>query len=177
MDRRNAIETAGKEKVDGQTQSPKHDQIKRGAIMSSNRWTPDQLKLAFHLYCQLPFGKLHSRNSEITELAQLIGRTPSAVAMKLVNFASLDPAITSTGRRGLGNASHADRSVWDEFHANWDGLVEKSASLRLSLSKKMMMIKKSLSQTRLLSSKISQAKRELLLSSNVSSKRFFDVPF
>ncbi len=104
--------------------------------MSSNRWTPDQLKLAFHLYCQLPFGKLHSRNSEIIELAQLIGRTPSAVAMKLVNFASLDPGITSTGRRGLGNGSHADRSVWDEFHANWDGLVEKSASLRLSLSKK-----------------------------------------
>lgn len=104
--------------------------------MRSNHWTPEQLKLAFHLYCQLPFGKLHSRNSEIIELAQLIGRTPSAVAMKLVNFASLDPTITSTGRRGLGNASQADRSVWDEFHANWDGLVEQSASLRLSLSHK-----------------------------------------
>lgn len=104
--------------------------------MKSNRWTPEQLKLAFYLYCQLPFGKLHSRNSEIIELAQLIGRTPSAVAMKLVNFASLDPTITSTGRRGLGNASQADRSVWDEFHANWDGLVEQAASLRLSLSQK-----------------------------------------
>lgn len=104
--------------------------------MSSNRWAPEQLKLAFHLYCQLPFGKLHSRNPEITELAQLIGRTPSAVAMKLVNFASLDPAITSTGRTGLGNASQADRAVWDEFHANWDGLVEESVSLRISLSRK-----------------------------------------
>lgn len=102
--------------------------------MISSRWTPEQLKLAFHLYCQLPFGKLHSRNSEIIELARLIRRTPSAVAMKLVNFASLDPAITSSGRRGLGNASQADRDVWDEFHANWDGLVEQSASLRISLS-------------------------------------------
>lgn len=102
--------------------------------MVSSRWTPEQLKLAFHLYCQLPFGKLHSRNAEIIELARLIGRTPSAVAMKLVNFASLDPAITSSGRRGLGNASQADRDVWDEFHANWDGLVEQSASLRISLS-------------------------------------------
>jgi len=66
----------------------------------NDRWTREQLKLAFHLYCQLPFGKLHSRNAEIVELAQLIGRTPGAVAMKLVNFASLDPAITSTGRAG-----------------------------------------------------------------------------
>ena len=50
--------------------------------MRNSRWSREQLKLAFHLYCQLPFGKLHSRNAEIMELAQLIGRTPSAVAMK-----------------------------------------------------------------------------------------------
>lgn len=102
--------------------------------MVSSRWTPEQLTLAFHLYCQLPFGKLHSRNSEIIELARLIGRTPSAVAMKLVNFASLDPAIASSGRRGLGNASQADREIWDEFHANWDDLVDQATSLRILLS-------------------------------------------
>ena len=102
--------------------------------MVSSRWTPEQLTLAFHLYCQLPFGKLHSRNSEIMELARLIGRTPSAVAMKLVNFASLDPAIASSGRRGLGNASQADREIWDEFHANWDDLVDQATSLRTDIA-------------------------------------------
>jgi hypothetical protein len=66
-------------------------------ISNSKKWTPEQLKLAFFLYCQLPFGKLHSRNPEIVKLARIIGRTPSAVAMKLVNFASLDPAIINTG--------------------------------------------------------------------------------
>ena len=50
-------------------------------------------------------------------------RTPSAVAMKLCNIASLDPAITSTGRSGLGNASALDREVWNEFHADWDRLA------------------------------------------------------
>ena len=64
------------------------------AMSRSPRWTRQQLKLAFHLYCQLPFGRLHRRNPEIVDLAELLGRTPSAVAMKLVNFASLDPAIT-----------------------------------------------------------------------------------
>lgn len=102
-------------------------------IMSSGRWTKNQLKLAFHLYCQLPFGKLHSRNPEIAELANLIGRTPSAVAMKLVNFASMDPAITSSGRSGLGNASAMDREIWNEFHTDWEGLAMECERLRLQL--------------------------------------------
>ncbi len=102
-------------------------------IMSNSRWTNEQLKLAFHLYCQLPFGKLHSRNPEIVELAKLIGRTSSAVAMKLVNFASLDPAITSTGRSGLGNASSLDREIWDEFHADWEGLAVECNRLKTAL--------------------------------------------
>jgi DNA (cytosine-5)-methyltransferase 1 len=102
-------------------------------IMTTNRWTKEQLKLAFHLYCQLPFGRLHSRNPEIIQLAKLIGRTPGAVAMKLVNFASLDPAITSTGRAGLGNAGALDKEVWAEFHADWEKLAIECEMLRRNL--------------------------------------------
>ena len=91
--------------------------------MKTRLWSQDELKLAFHLYCQLPFGKLHSRNPKIIELAGLIGRTPSSIAMKLVNFASLDPGITDSGRKGLGNASDLDRKVWGEFHADWERLA------------------------------------------------------
>ena len=101
--------------------------------MNSSRWTKEELKLAFHLYCQLSFGKLHSRNPEIVELASMINRTPSAVAMKLVNLASLDPAITRTGRSGLGNASALDREVWNEFHADWEGLAVECQSIREAL--------------------------------------------
>lgn len=101
--------------------------------MRNDRWTREQLKLAFYLYCQLEFGKLHSRNRDIIELAQLIGRTPGAVAMKLVNFASLDPAITSTGRAGLGNAGSLDREIWDEFHADWEGLAIECNRLKTEL--------------------------------------------
>ena len=101
--------------------------------MTTNRWTKEQLKLAFHLYCQLPFGKLHSRNPEIIQLAKLIGRTPGAAAMKLVNFASLDPAITNTGRVGLGNAGSLDKEVWAEFHADWEKLALECALLNAQL--------------------------------------------
>jgi predicted restriction endonuclease len=102
-------------------------------MMATNRWTKEQLKLAFHLYCQLPFGKLDMRTPEIIKLAGLIGRTPGAVAMKLSNFASLDPAITSTGRRGLEGASNLDREIWDEFHADWEALAVESEMLRQKL--------------------------------------------
>ena len=74
-------------------------------------WTRDQLLVAFALYCRLPFGRLHARNPDIIEFANAIGRTPGALAMKLTNIASLDPAITSTGRRGLKGASTADRAI------------------------------------------------------------------
>src|SRR6266481_5494837 len=101
--------------------------------MTTSRWTKEQLKLAFHLYCQLPFGRLHSRNPEIIGLASMIRRTPSAVAMKLGNFASLDPEITRTGRTGLGNAGSLDKEVWAEFHANWEKLAMECELLRRNL--------------------------------------------
>lgn len=102
-------------------------------MLTSKNWTKDQLKLAFHLYCQLPFGKLHKGNPAIIHLAEVIGRTPSAVAMKLVNFASLDPAITTSGRRGLDGASNLDREIWADFHADWEGLAVECETLRRAL--------------------------------------------
>ena len=83
-------------------------------------WTHQQLLVAFNLYCQMPFGKMHSRNPEVIKYAGLIGRTPSALAMKLTNIASLDPAITSTGRKGLQGASAADKAMWEEMQTDWE---------------------------------------------------------
>ena len=91
--------------------------------MATGLWTKEQIKLAFHLYCQLPYGRIHGRNPEIIALAKIIGRTSDAVAMKMLNIASIDPAVTGAGKAGLGNASALDRLVWDEFHADWERLA------------------------------------------------------
>lgn len=101
--------------------------------MARKDWTPEQVKLAFHLYCQLPFGRLHRGNPEVISLANLIERSPSAVAMKLVNFASLDPVITASGRKGLSGASKLDQAIWDQFHADWEGLVLEVNRIRHAL--------------------------------------------
>ena len=89
----------------------------------NNGWTRDQLLIAFNLYCQLPFGKLHKSNPDIIKYAKIIGRTPSALGMKLCNIASLDPAITSTGRNGLKGASNADKAMWAEMQKDWKSFV------------------------------------------------------
>ncbi|MGH8863333.1 MAG: HNH endonuclease [Burkholderiales bacterium] len=100
------------------------------AFTAAPQWSREQTLLAFQFYCLTPFGKLDSRNKKLIELAGLIGRTPGALAMKCVNIASLDPNIRESGRKGLSNASALDREVWDEFHANWDRLVEECEALR-----------------------------------------------
>jgi putative restriction endonuclease len=91
-------------------------------------WTRSQVLAALHLYTQLSFGQLHQRNPEINALADCMGRTPSSVAMKLTNLASLDPQITANGRKGLPGASQLDRTVWDELQTHWDSVALQAAS-------------------------------------------------
>lgn len=94
--------------------------------MPQHRWVREELLLAFNLYCKIPFGQFHQHNPSVIELAELTGRTPSAVAMKLTNFASLDAYHQQRGVTGLRNASKADREAWADFTADWDHFVEES---------------------------------------------------
>ena len=73
----------------------------------------------------MPFGRLHYRNLEIVRYAEAIGRTPSALAMKLVNIASL-AAITTTGRRGLRAASAGDGAMWAVMNIDWERFAVES---------------------------------------------------
>lgn len=99
-------------------------------------WTRDQLLVALGLYCTMEFGKFHQRNPRIIEVAEKIGRTPSALAMKLSNLASLDPVIRESGRRGLEGASSADRAIWRQLEESPDEIMPaaEEALANLSLS-------------------------------------------
>ena len=97
--------------------------------MARRPWSEAETKRALYLYFQLPFGQLDQRNLEIIALAQAIIRSPSSVAMKLANFASLDPKITESGRRGLAGASAQDRRIWAEFESDWTRLVLEAEAL------------------------------------------------
>jgi hypothetical protein len=94
----------------------------------SINWTRSETLAAFHIYLQLPFGQLHRNQPRIVQLSKWIGRTASAVAMKLVNLASLDPQIVASGRRGMGNASKLDKHIWDEFLEANDPIIFEAAA-------------------------------------------------
>jgi putative restriction endonuclease len=92
-------------------------------------WTKEESILAINLYCKIPFGQMHRSNPEVIELAELIGRSPGAVARKLGNFASFDPKLKERGVGGLPNTSKLDAEVWNEYMQNWDEQFFESETL------------------------------------------------
>jgi len=97
--------------------------------MAVNHWTRNELIVAFNLYLKLPFGKLHSGTKEIKELAALIGRTDGSVAMRLNNFAHVDPYHQQRGITGLANGINQVKPIWDEFVDNQEDLIFESEQI------------------------------------------------
>ena len=93
-------------------------------------WTREELILTMNLYWKIEFSKYHKGNPEVIKLAGLIGRTQSAVALKLGNLASFDPSLQARGIRGARNASKLDREIWNEFYNHADILPFESEKLR-----------------------------------------------
>ncbi|NII24369.1 HNH endonuclease [Pseudoflavitalea sp. X16] len=92
-------------------------------------WARDELILALNLYLKLPFGKMHSRTPEIMHLANLIDRTPNSVAMRLTNFASVDPFHQQRGVKGLEGGKKQVQPIWNEFINNRDELLFESEKI------------------------------------------------
>lgn len=101
--------------------------------MRRRNWTKRELILAMNLYCKLPFGRYHQRNPEVIELARLLGRTPGAVAMKLSNFARMDPVHRTRGVKGLAHGAKTDEEVWLRFHEDWEELAFESERILYEL--------------------------------------------
>jgi putative restriction endonuclease len=97
--------------------------------MARREWTREELIVAFNLYCKIPFGKIHIRNPLVIELAEAVGRTPSAVSWKLANFARLDPALQQRNIAGATHGAQAEVKVWEEFNDDWERLAFESEQL------------------------------------------------
>jgi putative restriction endonuclease len=92
-------------------------------------WTRTHLLIALNLYCKIPYGKFHNRNPMIADVASRMGRTTNSLAMKLSNFASLDPVHRARGIKGPEGASQQDRQLWNEFRENPELFMPESEQL------------------------------------------------
>ncbi len=101
-------------------------------------WSREELILALELY--LAKGLVDDRSAEVIELSKKLGklaaveqidpqlfRNPNGVAMKLGNFAALDPNYSG---KGLSSGGKNDKVVWDEFANNHYGLAHAASLIK-----------------------------------------------
>ncbi|KMQ70261.1 HNH endonuclease [Chryseobacterium koreense] len=98
-------------------------------MAKSNNWTREETIVAFNVYCKVPFKSSSKNNPTIIKYANMIGRSPSALNMKVGNFGRLDPELKKQGITGLVNGSKLEEEVWNEFNGNWDKLAFDSEKL------------------------------------------------
>lgn len=91
--------------------------------MKRKLWSREELILAFNLYLKTPFGKMHSTNKDVIHLAEIMGRSPNSIALRLVNFASVDPALKARGIKGMDGGKKIVKPIWDEFFYNQEELI------------------------------------------------------
>lgn len=103
--------------------------------MERRLWIREELILAFSLYLKLPFGKLHHGTPEIVHLASILNRTPNSIAMRLSNFASVDPYHQGRGIKGLTGGIKQVEPIWNEFINNKEDLLFESERILADLEK------------------------------------------
>lgn len=97
--------------------------------MIKEDWTREQTIVAFNVYCKIQFKKSSKTNPFIIKYANIIGRSPSALNMKIGNFGRLDPELKKQGITGLINGAKLEEEIWEEFNNNWEKLAYESELL------------------------------------------------
>ena len=106
--------------------------------MPDKKWTREEEIIVFNLYCKIPFKASSKNHPDVIRIAKLIGRSPSAVNMKIGNFGSFDENLKKQGIVGLTNASRLDGEIFHEFSANWDKLAYESEKLVAEYEKRQL---------------------------------------
>ena len=111
------------------------------------KWRRDELILALDLYVRHRPAVLGKSRAEVIELSEALNRmaraegrcspthrNPNGVAMKLLNFRSLDPDYTATGKVGLHHTGRADGEIWREFASDPIRLRQMATAIRANLA-------------------------------------------
>lgn len=84
--------------------------------------------------CKIPFNRVSSTHPLILKYSAIIGRSASALKIKIGNFGNFDPELRNRGVVGLVNTSQLDEQIWTEFENDWERLAMESEILIAKLS-------------------------------------------
>lgn len=91
-----------------------------------NVWSREETIVAFNVYCKIPFKDSSKTHPMIKKYAQILGRTPSALNMKVGNIGRLDPDLQKQGITGLVHGAKMEEEVWQDFAGNPEHLAFES---------------------------------------------------
>lgn len=77
-------------------------------------WIPREFHIVLHSYFEHRFASHDASSAHVRMLERLIGRTPAAIAMRLQNFASIDPEVKER-RKGLENIGLLGKEVFSKW--------------------------------------------------------------
>ena len=100
------------------------------------KWSREETILAFDLYCRTTFGKISQSNPDIIELANLLGRTPGSVALKMHNLAHHDPELKKRNVSAMAHGSKLDAEIFEEFTLDWMNRAYQAQQIRAKLQNK-----------------------------------------
>lgn len=99
-----------------------------------NKWTREETIVAFNVYCKIPFKSSSKTHPLIIKYAKLLGRSSSALNMKVGNIGRLDPDLKERGITGLIHGAKMEEDVWNEFYGNPDLLAFESEKIIAQIS-------------------------------------------
>ncbi len=99
-------------------------------------WSREETIIAFNVYCKIPFKDSSKTHPLVVKYAELLGRSPSALNMKIGNIGRLDPDLKAQGIKGLVHGAKLEEEVWQEFYDNPEQLAFESERLIAQLSQK-----------------------------------------
>ncbi|MDQ0204125.1 HNH endonuclease [Pectinatus haikarae] len=103
--------------------------------MNGINWNQEETILAFDLYCRTPFGRIGQSNPDIIKLAELLGRTPGAVSLKMSNLAHYDPELQKRHITAMAHGSKLDAEIFEKFSNNWTELIYQAQLIKAKLKK------------------------------------------
>ena len=98
-------------------------------MAAGKKWSREETILAMDLYTRVPFSKIWKGNPEIIALANMIGRTPDAVALKMSNLAHFDPKLKEKNLAGMSHTSKLDPMIYEEFASNIEELAYQAQNI------------------------------------------------
>lgn len=96
-------------------------------MKTNDIWSREETVVAFYVYCIIPFASSSKTNPIVIDYANMIGRSPSALNMKIGNIGRLDPELKKKDITGLTHGAKMEELVCGMNLI----VIEKSLFMRL----------------------------------------------